>query len=388
MMKKEKFILILLTVILIPLLSGCKGEKEGNGNQIRSSGGTSGIKYSKNFSIEYKDGYKVVTVYTPDEKHSLVFRYILVPRGNKAPAGYEGAMVVNTPVKSVVSLSSLYIGFLDKLNLAVSIIAVDKFRYVISPDVQNLIKEGKITEAGESFSLNIEKIMQLNPELVLTFGTGNPAVDGNPMLVKSGIHIASSTIHLESSPLARAEWIKFVAAFFDKDAEADSIFNGLALRYEKLASLTKNIASRPTVFTEALFGGMWYEPGGNSYMAKYLNDAGADYLWKDDPSSGSLKLTFEQVYARAHNADFWINVPFWKNLGDALKNDPRNADFKAYRNKNIYNYSLKMNDAGFFEYWENGIINCDLVLSDLIKIFHPRLLPGYKMTYYKKLEEQ
>ena len=390
-MKKLFLLRVFVVSIAISFLPGCSGNDSSKNITSKNAQGSSIYKevmkvgYSKNFSIEYFNNYKIINVYSPDEKRNLVFQYLLLPKGNEIPKGYTNAMVVRTPVKSVVSLTSLYIGFLDKLNLTDKIIAVDKFQYVNSAKAKGLIKAGKITEVGESYSMNVEKIFELKPELILTFGNGNPMIDGNPKLIKNGLRVASTTIHLENSPLARAEWIKFIAAFFDYEKEANIVFNGLTERYNKLVLLTKNLKKRPTVFTEALFGGMWYEPGGDSYMAKLLNDAGANYLWRDDKSTGSLKLTYEQVYEKAHNADFWVNVHFWNTIGDALKNDPRNSKFKAYRTNNIFNYNILVNEHGFYEYWENGVINCDVVLSDLIKIFHPELLPDYKMIYYKRL---
>jgi len=346
------------------------------------------IEYSKNFTIEYFDKYKVISVFSPDDKRSIVFQYLLLPGGAEIPKGYSGAMTVRTPVKRVIALSSIYIGFLDKLNLLDKVIAVDLFRYVGSAKAKKLIKDGRITEVGESFSLNLEKVFELNPDLIITYGNGNPMVDGNPKIIKNGLHIASTTIHLESSPLARAEWIKFVAAFFDYEKEANEIFGKIAGHYNELASLTKDLKTRPSVFTEALFGGMWYEPGGESYLAKMLRDAGANYLWSDDKSAGSLKLSFEQIYERAHNADFWVNVHFWNKKEDAIKNDPRNNKFKAYKTGNIYNYNLLVNEYGYYEYWENGVINCDIVLADLIKIFNPGLLPDHKLIYYQKLADK
>lgn len=392
-MKKIFFTRIALVALSVLFIISCSRD---NSSKNGTSGETHGstvykekmhVEYSKNFTIEYFNNYKLISVFSPDAKSSLVFQYLLLPEKAEVPEGYQNAMVVRTPVKSVISLTSIYIGFLDKLNLTDKIIAVDKYDYVNSAKVNKLIENKKISEVGESFSLNVEKVFELNPELILAFGNGNPMIDGNPKLVKNGMHVVSTTIHLENSPLARAEWIKFVAAFFDYEKEANEIFNSLVKRYTSLTALTKNLEKRPTVFTEALFGGMWFEPGGNSYQAKLLADAGAEYPWKDDKATGSLKLTFELVYARAHNADFWVNVQFWEKIRDALKNDPRNAKFKAFKTKNIYNYNVLVNKYGFFEYWENGVINCDLILSDLIKIFHPELLPGYKMTYYKKLED-
>ncbi|MCX6168512.1 MAG: ABC transporter substrate-binding protein [Ignavibacteriales bacterium] len=343
------------------------------------------IEYSKSFDIEYLDSAKVITVFTHESSRKESFQYLLVPKKVSIPKGYENAQVIRTPINSAIVLTSIYVGFLDKINSIDNIVAVDNSKYIYSSHARDLIDRGKITEVGDSYELNIEKVFNLKPDLVFTYGIGNPFIDGNPKLIQNGIHIASATFHLENSPLARAEWIKFVAAFFDKEKEANEVFNGIADHYNKLTELTKNISFRPTVFTEAIFGGVWYEPGGNSYMSKLLNDAGAEYLWKDNKSSGSLRLNYEQVFEEAHDADFWVNVLFWTKLSDALKNDSRNSMFKSYRNKNIYNNNASLNKFGFYEYWETGILNCDLVLSDLIKIFHPELLPEYKLKYYKKL---
>jgi iron complex transport system substrate-binding protein len=390
-MKRIFFFRVIIIVMVVSFFAGCSGDNSSKNSTLPNAQSNTvykekmKVEYSKNFSIEYFENHKVINIFSPGEKRNLVFRYLLLPEGIEVPKGYKNAMVVRTPIKSVVSLTSLYIGFLDKLKLTGKIVAVDKFQYVSSSTANELIRAGKICEVGESFSLNIEKVFELKPGLILTYGNGNPLIDGNPKLTKNGLHVASTTIHLENSPLARAEWIKFIAAFFDYEKEANIVFNRLAQRYNNLVELTINFKNRPTVFTEAILGGMWYEPGGNSYLSKLLKDAGANYLWSDDKSTGSLKLTYEQVYEKAHNADFWINVHFWNTIDDALKNDPRNSKFRAFQTKNIFNYNMQVNQHGYYEYWENGVINCDVVLSDLIKIFHPELLPGYKMTYYKKL---
>ena len=311
----------------------------------------------------------------------------MLPKNVKVPEGYEHAQIIRTPINTAIVLTSIYVGFLDRLNLVDKIIAVDNSKYIYSAKARELIESGKITEVGDSYSLNVEKVFSLNPDLLFTYGNGNPYVDGNPKLIQNGIHIASGTFHLENSPLARAEWIKFLAAFFDKEKEANTVFDGIAERYKKLTKLTQNITYRPTVFTEAQLGGIWYEPGGNSYMSKLLNDAGAEYLWKQDQSAGSLKLNYEQIFEKAHNADFWVNVHFWTKFSDVIKNDPRNSKFKAFRTKNIYNNNASLNKFGFYEYWETGVINCDLVLNDLIKIFHSELLPEYKLKYYKRISD-
>lgn len=346
------------------------------------------IEYSKSFEIEYFDSAKVIRVFTPDEKRTLIFQYLLLPEGKTAPKGFESYQVINTPVKSLISLSSIYIGFLEKLDLLDKLVAVDTYNYVISPKARALIKEGKITAVGETVNLNVEKVFALNPGILLTYGNGNPVQDGHQKLIQNGIKVASTTSHLENTSLARAEWIKFVAAFFDKEKEANHVFTDLVNNYNRLKELAKTAKTKPSVFTDALFGGKWFKPGGASYASGIINDAGADYLWKDNPATGSLKLDFEQVYEKAHDADFWINVHYWNKLSEIPKADPRYTKFKVYHTKNIYNNNLSVNEFGGNEIWESGIINCDLILADLIKIFHPELLPDYQLRYYKKLLDE
>jgi iron complex transport system substrate-binding protein len=346
------------------------------------------VKYSKSFEIEYYDSAKIIRVFTPDSARTLIYQYLLLPNGVNVPSGYGAYQIIRTPVKSVISLTSIYIGFLEKLDLLDKLIAVDNFQFINSEKVKELIKEKRITEVGETANLNIEKVISINPGLLLTYGNGNPTVDGHQKLIQNGVLVASSTSHLENAPLARAEWIKFVAAFFDKEKKANEIFDSVEYRYNKLKTLAGTAKNKPTVFTDAVFIGKWYEPGGASFAAQLLKDAGADYIWKDNNSTGSLKLNYEQVLDKAYNADFWINVHFWNKISDVVKEDPRNAKFKAYQTKNIYNNNAIMNEYGGNEYWESGVINIDIVLADLIKIFHPDLLPEHNFKYYKKLADE
>lgn len=382
--------LIIAAVVIIVLIGKSKITDNAS---VKSTGQNSiykdrmEVRYSKSFEIEYLDSAKIIRVFTPDEKRTLIFRYLLLPEGKPVPAGYDNYQVIYTPVKTLISLSSIYLGFLEKLELLDKLIAVDTYNYVVSAKARELIKNKKIDIVGETVNLNIEKVFSLNPGLLLTYGNGNPVQDGHQKLIENGMKVASTTSHLENTPLARAEWIKFIAAFFDKEKKANEVFDTLELNYNHLKELAKSAKTKPTVFTDALFGGKWYKPGGNSFAARLILDAGGDYLWKENNSTGSLKLDFEQVYEKAYNADFWVNVHYWNKFSDIEKTDPRYTKFKAYQTKNVFNNNLVVNEFGGNDIWESGIINCDLVLADLIKIFHPELLPGHKFRYYKKLTE-
>jgi iron complex transport system substrate-binding protein len=189
---------------------------------------------------------------------------------------------------------------------------------------------------------------------------------------------------METSPLGRAEWIRFLALFFDKQTLADSLFHETVKSYNQLKELTAHVTSRPTLLTETIYQGIWYLPGGNSYMAHIYRDAGADYLWKDDTSSGSLlALPFESVLDKAEKADFWLlkyNNPRDMTYRELAQNYPNYTFFDAFKRRNIY-----VCNTGKVTYYEELPIHPDYVLKDMVWIFHPELLPDYQPRYYKKM---
>jgi iron complex transport system substrate-binding protein len=207
-------------------------------------------------------------------------------------------------------------------------------------------------------------------------------------LSAAGIPVAVSVDHLEETPLARAEWIKFYGAFVDRSARADSIFNACEKRYSELKRLVEASEARPAVFTEIKYSDAWYMPGGNSYIAKLLSDAGARYLWSDNPKTGSLPLSFEEVFARAGNADYWINLSTVRSKKELLAYEPRYSAFKAFASGNLYNNTKHTNKKGYSDYWESGMLHPDRILSDLVNIFHPGLLGtgNPQFFYYEQIQ--
>ena len=133
---------------------------------------------------------------------------------------------------------------------------------------------------------------------------------------------------------------------------------------------------------------MWYVPGGKSFVANLIKDANADYVFKYDAHTGSLNLSFEDVYLKAKDADYWLNPAMVNSKKEILGFELRYAEFKAYKTGNLYNNNKIVNGKGFSNYWETGIIYPDKVLSDLILIFHPEIKPELKseLYYYKKIE--
>lgn len=344
------------------------------------------IDYARNFTLEYKEGYKLLTVLMPWAGATEPIRYALVPKGQADPSGIDDALIVHTPVESFVSLSTTYLPFLEQIDELSSLVAVDSGAYIYNAEVQNWLKAGTVAEVGSGAVINIESLIDLNPDLIMTSASGFAEYDSHPQLLEAGLKVVINSDYLEQDPLGRAEWGKFIAAFFEKEVEADRLFDEMVARYQQAKTLTSNLSTRVTVFTNTAYGGTWYMPGGESYIAILLADAGADYLFKDIEGSGAQPLDFEVVLERAKDADYWVNVGALSDLSALAAMDARYADFKAYQEGKVYTYSKRMNASGAVDYFESGAAAPDVILMDLIKAFYPDLLPEHEFFYYQALQ--
>jgi len=343
------------------------------------------IDYAKNFTLEYKEGYKLLTVLTPWASATEPVRYALVPKGEADPSGVEGAMIVHTPVESFGSLSSTYLPFLEQVGELESLVAVSSGAYVFNPEVQNWLQAGAVSEVGSGAEVNVERLVDLNPELVMTSASGYLEYDSHPQLLEAGLKVVINSDYLEQNPLGRAEWGKFIAAFFDKEVEADRLFDEMVARYQQAKDLTSGLIERVTVLTNTAYEGIWYMPGGESYIAIFLEDAGADYVFKGSEGSGAQPLDLEVVLEQAKDADYWINVGAMSDLSSLAAMDARYADFKAFQEGKVYTYSKRVNELGGVDYFESGAAAPDVILMDLIKAFYPDLLPEHEFVYYQAL---
>lgn len=343
------------------------------------------ITHATGLAVEYHKHYKVVTIKNPWQNAKTQFQYVLVQCGTPTPQGYNQAQVITVPINSIVSLSTTHLPHLAKLGVVDKLIGISNIKQVNTPDVVERIKTGRITQLGNNSNVDIEKLLELNPDLVTTFGTGNSQTDSYSKLTEAGLKVGINAEYMEDTPLGRSEWLKFTALFFNQEAKAEEIFHEIAKKYTQIAKKAQAVNNRPTVFVGFNFKGTWFMPAGKSYVAKYLADAGGNYLWSDDKSNGSLPLSFEVVLERAANADYWLNFSqSWQSLKDLIGEDSRYADFQAVKTGNLYNNNARVNGNGGNDYWEGGISNPDIVLSDLIKIIHPEILPNHQLFYYRK----
>ncbi|MDP3176676.1 MAG: ABC transporter substrate-binding protein [Spirochaetaceae bacterium] len=344
-----------------------------------------GVAYGAGFSIEYREGYKLLTVARPWPGATKGFVYALYPRGSTKPTGVRADRFFETPIRKAVTFSTTYIPQIAVIGEADSIVGVDTAAFVSTSAVRANIKAGKTVETTRNWAPDVERIIALAPDVVFTYGMGNEW-DSHPKLVEAGLPVVIDAEWNEAEPLARAEWIKFVAAFYDKEAQAQAYFDKVAAEYTRLKSLAAGAAKRPAVLVNGPFQGTWAVSGGASYMARFISDAGGAYLWADDKGTGGIVLSIEAVFERGLRADVWLNPNLAAlRVADVVALDSRFAALPVTASGAIWNNNLRMNGEGGNDYFESAVLDADKVLADMIKIFHPELLADRPFTYYRKL---
>ena len=347
------------------------------------------VDYAQNFTIEYFEGYKLLTVTTPWIGAEQSFSYALVPREYVDMVDVGNAMVIPTPIESIITFSTTYYPFLEQIGVLNSIVGVDTAMYSYNEDVRMWVELGIVKEVGGGGSmapLDVEAVVELNADVIMASASGYAEYDVHPQLLEAGEPVVLNSDYLEPHPLGRAEWGKFIAAFYDKEAEAAKLFDEMVARYEEAKQKVAAISYRPTVFLNSAWEDSWSVPQKDSYVGVLLRDAGADYLFASEEGTGSSYFGFEAILDVAKDAEFWLNPGMATDLASLAAMDARYADFAAYGAGNVYNTTARVNDFGGSDYYESGVANPDKVLMDLIQIFHPGLLEGYELYYYKQLD--
>lgn len=338
------------------------------------------IQYAQGFTVQRFDTYIMVEVRDPWDSTRLLQRYLLVDRTKSVPGRLPKGTIVKVPVKDIVIYTSVHAAIIDQLHETDKVIGVCEPRYMDTPAIQEGIQAGRIADLGEATSPNIEKMIEIGAELVIASPFQNSSYGP---VEKIGIPIIEGADYMEAFPLGRTEWIRFYGLLFGKEEMADSIFKETEQAYLSLKDLTANIDNRPTVLSEKKFGSSWYVPSGDSYMAHLIEDAGADYMFKDLPGAGSTPLAFETVFDKAIHADIWLVK--YNQSSEMTYNDLRSEytpyeNFDAFKKKRIYTCN-----TGAVPYYEEFPIHPEYLLKDLIWIFHPELVFGYSPRYFREM---
>ena len=374
-------------LLLLLTVTACQNKhKQGSGNLEHKTLTDSSIvkiipEYAQGFKITYTDQACLLDIQDTQNKESQSFHYALVPRGVEAeniPADYT---VIETPIRSVICMTSLQLSNFIKLEELDAVVGITSTRHLFNKKINDRLKDGSIHKIGIEGNFDNEVIMSVNPDLILIspFKRG-----GYDALKEVGIPLMPHLGYKEMTPLGQAEWIKFVGLLLGKEEKANEQFAAIKKRYNELKELTGRVTKRPVVFSGELRGGNWYAVGGRSFLAQLFKDAGADYFLKDDEQSGGVTLDFETVYSQAAGADYWRIVNSYQgefSYNTLKEEDARYVDFKAYKEKGVIYCNMREKP-----FYESMPTEPEVVLADLIQIFHPQLLSGHQPGYYELLK--
>jgi iron complex transport system substrate-binding protein len=339
--------------------------------------------------VEYHKSYKVVTVPRPSDGQRAE-SYVLVQCGAPAPA-VEGklasAPVITIPIKSLFSSSSSHMPLLVDLGHVNVLAGIGQARYVTTQPVIDWIRQGHVTEYAPNSVIDTELVISKAPAMLMSSGGFSEAYS---IIRKAGIPIVANAEWLEPSGLGRAEWVKYMALYLNEEGKAQRSFAAIRDRYMMLVERTRGIPvkDRPVVMTGAAYRGLFGAAGGRSYVAKMISDAGGAYVWAENQDTGVVSIDIELQIARASDADIWINGGDWTSLKSMVMEERRYSAFKAFQTGNVWLYNRITNEGGGNDYWSRGITRPDLILADMIKIFHSELMPDHEFMWYKQVPRE
>ena len=278
------------------------------------------IKYAHGFTItRINKNIRLLKVFNPWEgARGIEYKYLLCPTGTSIPDSLKTFFKIFTPVKRVVCLSTTHIALLSFIGEVNSIVGVSGPNYISDSLTRKRFHEGKIFDIGYDQALNYELIVSLKPDVVFAYGIQGETAGQYKKLEALGIKVVLNGEYLEDSPLGKFEWVKFMAAFFNKQDEVTKKFSVSEQEYLKYSGICDHLKDKPTILSGLPWKGAWYVPGGNSYGAKMISDAGGIYLWKENSQRESLPLNFEKVMDRANQATIWINTGNANTLNEIL----------------------------------------------------------------------
>ena len=376
----SRFIKIFFILFFIAV-TGCKKDSEIS-NSVKPQISNS-IQYAKGLEIYKYNGFSILKVKNPWPKANKDYTYILQEKNGIIPDSLKQNTIIQVPIKTIVVTSTTHIPSLEMLGVENTLVGFPNLNYISSEKVRKRIDSGKVKELGNNQSLNIETAIDLAPSIIVGYGidNNNSSLDN---LEKSGLKVILNGDWNEQSPLGKAEWIKFFGALYGQEKKTNTIFESIEDEYKKTLIVAQKATSNPTVLSGAMFQDIWYMPQGESWASVFLKDARANYLWKDTKGTGSLSLSFETVFEKGQNADFWIQGQF-SSLEEIEKTNKHYTQFKAFKTKKVYSFGNKKGKTGGNLFYELAPNRPDLVLKDILKMVHPELLQNHKMFFIEKL---
>lgn len=376
---------IFLSVILVALiLAGC------NSASKRAEVFTDDVyapRYAGGFAIKGAPGRHSTVIevgrawQTDDSVAPAEAPALLVLRGDEElPAGFEG-QVLRGDARRIVALSTTHVAMLDVLGVADRIVGLSGKDFVTAPSVRARLDS--IAEIGYEGNIDYERLVGADPDLVLLFSV-NGASAMEPKLKELGIPYLYIGDYCEESPIGKAEWLMVLAEVCGLRDKGRSVFDSIPARYEVVRKRAEKVATRPKAMFNAPYRDTWFMPYNSSYALRLVCDAGGQAVYSDNNTRRAVPVTMEQAYLLTDKADVWLVSGTYRTLRELCGDLPRFADTRPVVSGRVFNCTLRSVAGGGNDYWESGIVNPDLVLRDLMKIFHPELV-SEPFVYYENL---
>ena len=355
-----------------------------------SAAATITVKYATGFTVRDSAGIRLLEVGGHNDSpkadggrhkggHGKTYRFALVRDASAdVPEGYQR---VKVPIERTLCMTALQLSNFTALDALDFVRGITSTKNLFNKEVHQRVGDGRMVKIGMEGEFDPELIMAANPDVIFISPSKRGGYDA---IAETGITLVPHLGYKELDPLGQAEWVKFVGMFINKEREANKLFEGIENRYNELKAKAAETTGRPTVMSGEMHYGMWHAVGGRNYLAQIFRDAGADYVIDDEETSGE-NLEFECMYAISANADYWriLNSYPGQFSYEALKaSEPRNELFQAFRNRKVIYCNMRQTP-----YYESSPVEPDVMLKDLVAIFHPELVEtGYKPKYYRLLE--
>ncbi|MCX2745109.1 ABC transporter substrate-binding protein [Mangrovivirga sp. M17] len=369
---------IFMILILIIAISGCKKQ---NPEESTSSSEILKNDYAEGFSItKTEDGYLLRLF---DVNNSTPLNEILLT--DKKSEQNNNYQQLEIPLEKIVIGSSTFIGFLNTLDKIEVIQGFPGKQLIYNKELLARIEKGKVTDLGNQISWNVEKVAEMNPDAMILnlFGAEDPSIEN---IRKLGIPVIFVQDFQETHPLGKAEWIKVFGLLTGEYEKSVAIFEEIKNNYLVLKEKLGTVKNKPGVTSGMVYEDAWFAPGGHSYMATLISDAGGNYIWSDKEGTGGIPLAKEVVLTRADQADYWIGAAAFDTYEKLKEHDKLFESIKAVENKNVYTYIGKIRKNGGNDYFETAPVNPDILLKDIVLILHPEMISNHKLVYYKALK--
>lgn len=228
------------------------------------------VRHAAQFRVTYHKHYKLIT-FEPTVYTQETIQYLLVQCGAPVPTGYPNARVIQIPVRRFVLNHAGFISSVVRLGVADRLIGVNSMLGVSHPEIISRFERGLVHEVGSASDSNVEKTMALDPDVLMTFYSAYPNFNTHPKLWEVGIEAVPLADHFELTPLGRTEWIKFIAALFNREREAEEIFAPAETQYLALKKKTRGVLERPQVLLGWSWArDIWSLSGGRNFVARMI----------------------------------------------------------------------------------------------------------------------